>query len=65
MQINDLDFCWESNIKVQTDHVLLSLFQTIRQLQAMTLPIPMNPNVSWTLNKTHVRVAFRKTVSTF
>lgn len=35
--------------------------KTIRQLQAMTLRIPMNPNVSWTLNKTHVRVAFRKT----
>ncbi|KAI0237956.1 39S ribosomal protein L9, mitochondrial [Lamellibrachia satsuma] len=34
--------------------------KTIRQLQAMTLRIPMNPNVSWTLNKTHVRVAFRK-----
>jgi len=33
--------------------------KTIKQLLAMTLPIPMSTSVPWQLNKTHVRVAFR------
>lgn len=34
--------------------------KTVRQLSAMTLPISMSPNNSWTINKRHVRVALRR-----
>jgi len=37
--------------------------QTMRQLEHMNLPVPMSSAVAWTLNKTHVKVAFRMCVS--
>ena len=35
----------------------------MRQLQYMNLSVPMSSSVPWTLNKTHVKVAFRMCVS--
>jgi ribosomal protein L9 len=37
----------------------LTAHKTMKQLQTMILPIPMSSSVPWTLNKTHVKVAFR------
>jgi len=35
----------------------------MKQLQHMNLPVPMSSTVPWTLNKTHIKVAFRICVS--
>ena len=37
--------------------------QTLRALNAMTLPVLMNPDSKWELNRKHLRVAFRRVVS--
>jgi len=37
--------------------------QTMKQLQHMNLPVPMSSTMPWTLNKTHIKVAFRICVS--
>jgi len=37
----------------------LTAHKTMKQLQMMNLPIPMSSAVPWTLNRTHVKVAFR------
>ncbi|OAF67115.1 39S ribosomal protein L9, mitochondrial [Intoshia linei] len=37
-----------------------NLAKTIRLLECMTLPIPMNGNVDWILNKYHIRIALRR-----
>ena len=38
------------------------MLQTISQLMAMNLPIPMSPDTDWILNENHVRLALRKVV---
>ena len=35
----------------------------MKQLEHMNLPVPMSSSVPWTLNRTHVKVAFRMCVS--
>jgi len=42
---------------------VLVIVQTMKQLQHMNLSVPMSSTVPWTLNKTHVKVAFRMCVS--
>lgn len=44
------------------DHELVNFTtqKTLRQLEGMTLPVPMNLSVEWTLTAHHVRLAFRK-----
>ncbi len=39
------------------------VFQTLAQLRGMHVDIPMSSMVSWTLEKSHVRIAFRRAVS--
>ena len=41
------------------------LFQILKQIVGLNLPIPMNAEQEWELNKTHVRVALRNVVSLF
>ena len=48
----------------QITMIAYNIFQTIRKLSYLTLPIPMSPKIEWVLDKTHVRVAFRQAVST-
>jgi len=43
------------NVRRQT----MTALKSMKELAAMTLPVPMSTAVTWTLNKTHVRVAFR------
>jgi len=49
-----------------TDWWVVEVFcvQTMWQLRHMNLPVSMSPTVAWTLNRTHVKVAFRMCVST-
>lgn len=37
----------------------LTAYKTMRQLEYMNLPVSMSSTVAWTLNKTHIKVAFR------
>lgn len=62
------EYVTEENLK-KYDHIrtkreyearqTLTAHKTMKQLQHMTLPVPMSSTVPWTLNKTHVKVAFR------
>lgn len=45
--------------KDEKNEMPLSLQKTLRQLEHMTLKIPMSNKNPWELNKSHVRIAFR------
>lgn len=51
---------FQNMIKDRSPVLFGDAYELGKRLERMTLYVPMNPARDWTLNKTHIRVAFRK-----